>query len=138
MIKKPCCSRFSLRKFIHVKLFWTQFQNVHLQGPCSLWPCTISRPYCIVRILWQQKILQEFRLEKQMTSPIRKCWCYDLLYFGILVGLVTIVSGWLSDTFTISDTCLYGARNSKVKNFFQFIKWYQESFFDSNLAGQMS
>ena len=55
-----------------------------------------------------------------MTSPIRKCWCYDLLYFGILDGLVAIISGWLSDTFTISDTCLYGARNPKVKIFFQF------------------
>ena len=45
MIKKPCCSRFSLHKFVHLKFFWTQFKNVHLGGPCSLRPC-ISRPYC--------------------------------------------------------------------------------------------
>jgi len=46
MIRKPCFSRFSLHKFVHLKFFWTQFKNVHLQGPCSLGPC-ISRPYCI-------------------------------------------------------------------------------------------
>ena len=45
MIKKPCCSRFLLHKFVQLKYFWTQFKNVHLQGPCSLRPC-ISRPYC--------------------------------------------------------------------------------------------
>ena len=44
MIKKPCCSRFLLHKFVQLKYFWTQFKNVHLQGPCSLRPC-ISRPY---------------------------------------------------------------------------------------------
>ena len=45
MIKKPCCSRFLLHKFVQLKYFWTLFKNVHLQGPCSLRPC-ISRPYC--------------------------------------------------------------------------------------------
>ena len=45
MIRKPCCSRFSLHKFVHLKFFWTQFKNVHLRGPCSLRSC-ISRPYC--------------------------------------------------------------------------------------------
>ena len=45
MIRKPCCSRFSLHKFVHLKFFWTQFKNVHLRGPCSSRPC-ISRPYC--------------------------------------------------------------------------------------------
>ena len=35
-----------LHKFVQLKYFWTQFKNVHLQGPCSLRPC-ISRPYCI-------------------------------------------------------------------------------------------
>ena len=45
MIRKPCCSRFSLHKFVHLKFFWTQFKNVHLGGPCSSRPC-ISRPYC--------------------------------------------------------------------------------------------
>ena len=54
MIKKPCCSRFSLHKFVHLKFFWTQFENVHLQGPCSLRPC-ISRPYCIRFCLFQKK-----------------------------------------------------------------------------------
>ena len=48
MIRKPCWSRFSLHKFVHLKFFWTQFKNVHLRGPCSSRPC-ISRPYCIYR-----------------------------------------------------------------------------------------
>ena len=47
MIRKPCCSRFSLHKFVHLKIFLNQFKNVHLRGPCSLRPC-ISRPYWIV------------------------------------------------------------------------------------------
>ena len=37
--------KVSLHKFVHLKYFWTQFKNMHLQGPCSLRPC-ISRPYC--------------------------------------------------------------------------------------------
>ena len=45
MIRKPCFSRFTLHKFVHLKFFWTQFKNVHLRGPCSSRPC-ISRPYC--------------------------------------------------------------------------------------------
>ena len=45
MIKKPCCLRFLLDKFVQLKYFSTQFKNVHLQVPCSLRPC-ISRPYC--------------------------------------------------------------------------------------------
>ena len=45
MIKKPCCSRFLLHKFLQLKYFWPLFKNVHLQDPCSLRPC-ISRPYC--------------------------------------------------------------------------------------------
>ena len=51
MINKPCCSRFSLHKFVQLK--WTQFKNVHLQGPCSLRPC-ISRPCCIQKSKWQK------------------------------------------------------------------------------------
>ena len=59
MIKKSCCSRFSLHKFVHLKYLWTQFKNVHLQGPCSLRPC-ISRPYCsfIWGIVLQQIMLR--------------------------------------------------------------------------------
>ena len=43
--QKPCSLRFSLHKFVHLKIFWTLFKNVHCQGPCSLRP-RISRPYC--------------------------------------------------------------------------------------------
>ena len=32
-------------KNVHFKFFWTLFKNMHLQGPCSLRPCS-SRPYC--------------------------------------------------------------------------------------------
>ena len=53
--QKPCCSRFSLHKFVHLKLFWTQFKNVHLQGPCSLRPC-ISRPYCTWNFVFSFKM----------------------------------------------------------------------------------
>ena len=45
MLRKPCCSRFSLHKFVHLKFFWTPFKNMHLRGSCSSRPC-ISRPYC--------------------------------------------------------------------------------------------
>ena len=45
MMKKLRCSRFLLHKLVQLKYFWTQFKNVHLQGPCSLRPC-ILRPYC--------------------------------------------------------------------------------------------
>ena len=47
--EKLCCSRFLRYKFVQLEFFWTQFKNLHLQGPCSLRPC-ISRPYCITKI----------------------------------------------------------------------------------------
>ena len=49
--QKKCSSRFLLHKSVYyLKLFWTHLENVHLQGPCNLRPCT-SRPYCILSIL---------------------------------------------------------------------------------------
>ena len=46
MIKKPCCSRFSLHiNSFSSNFFWTQFKNVHLLVAYSLRPC-ILRPYC--------------------------------------------------------------------------------------------
>ena len=50
MIRKSCCSRFSLHKFVHLKFFWTQFKNMHLRGPCCSRSC-ISRPYCNVCLI---------------------------------------------------------------------------------------
>jgi hypothetical protein len=35
-IKQPCCLKFSLYKFVHLKSFLTLFKNEHCQGPCSL------------------------------------------------------------------------------------------------------
>ena len=32
MIKKPCCSKFLLHKFVPLKCFWTQFKNVQLEA----------------------------------------------------------------------------------------------------------
>ena len=55
MIKKPCCSRFSLHKFVQLKFLWTQFKNVLLQGPCILRLC-ISRPYYIHILMFKLKI----------------------------------------------------------------------------------
>ena len=61
--KKPCCSRFSLNKFIHLKFFWTQFKKVQLRGPCSSRPC-ILRPYCtsipdsVLTQILQQNVFQ--------------------------------------------------------------------------------
>ena len=49
--KKPCSIRFSLHKSMYFKVFWTQLETVHLQGPCSLRPCS-SRPYCTCFILF--------------------------------------------------------------------------------------
>ena len=63
MIKKPCCSRFSLHKFVHLKVFWTQFKNVNLRGLCSLRPC-ISRPYCI------SKNLQKYSKKTQAITRL--------------------------------------------------------------------
>ena len=45
--KKLCSLRFSIHKPLYLKLFWTQLENVHMQGPCCLKPCS-SRPYCTV------------------------------------------------------------------------------------------
>ena len=42
---KKCRSRFSLHKSVYLKLFWTQLETVHLQGPCCLRPCS-SRHHC--------------------------------------------------------------------------------------------
>ena len=47
MIKKTCCSRFLLHRFVQLKFLWTQFKTMLLQGLCSLRPC-ISRPYCSI------------------------------------------------------------------------------------------
>ena len=44
--QKTVLLKVLIHKFVQLKCFWTQFKNVHLQGPCSLRPC-ISRPYCI-------------------------------------------------------------------------------------------
>ena len=40
---KTCSSRFSLHKSVYLKMFWTQLETVHLQGPCCLMPCSSSR-----------------------------------------------------------------------------------------------
>ena len=70
-----------LHKFVQLKYFWTQFKNVHLQGPCSLRPC-ISRPYCIrfwgkyfikkwvTDCSWMKNLIP--LLLKIMTSEIKK------------------------------------------------------------------
>ena len=58
MLKKPCCSRFLLHKFVHLKFFWTPFKNVHLRGPCSSRLC-ISRPYCTYSFIEKIRI-QDF------------------------------------------------------------------------------
>ena len=86
MIKKPCCSRFSLHKFVHLNFFWTQFKNVHLRGPCSLRPC-ISRPYCNIKscycVVFTQKIVifhrnRDFNLCDSRT--LLKWFCSDLFH----------------------------------------------------------
>ena len=81
MIRKPCCSRFSLHKFVHLKYFWTKFKNVHLRGPCSSRPC-ISRPYCTVILVGGQKEL-EFGINK--CVPLRFLHLYFLLLSNIWI-----------------------------------------------------
>ena len=85
MIKKPCCSRFSLHKFVHLKFFWTQFKNVHLPSPCSLRPC-ISRPYFDWNF-WKKYC--EFNLRTFIFLYLRCIkrfffWsnCFSILFFG--------------------------------------------------------
>ena len=82
MIRKLCCSRFSLHKFIHLKFFWTQFKNVYLRGPCSLRPC-ISRPYCRPKVSLNQE-------------------CTVVMLRSSRVCLIKYVTSWNKLTSTIS------------------------------------
>ena len=61
-LKNSCLWRFSLQKFIHPKKFWTQFEIVYCQGPCSLRLC-ISRPYCTYRpIVWIHDMTERLQM----------------------------------------------------------------------------
>ena len=100
MIKKTCCSRFLLHKFVQLKCFWTQFKNVQLQGPCSLRPC-ISRPYCMRKIWYYQIWIQNnlgFMVLILIYIPLRlhspcfdsilllpKCICTYWVYFFVFI-----------------------------------------------------
>ena len=85
MIKKTCCSRFSLHKFVHLK-----FENLHLQGLCSLRPC-ISRPNCSPfdllpkwsgQVIWTEIKSTLFVLHKW---PINHLWKPDTRWWEITI-----------------------------------------------------
>ena len=87
-----CSSRFSLHKSVYLKSFWTRLENVHLQGPCRLRPCS-SRPYCtnIMTSVLQQplKIFSPGNiLFNAATCPDRKnlrlFYCCDSLIYSIV------------------------------------------------------
>ena len=48
IFKKPCSLRFSLHKFVYLKLFWTQLEIVHMQGLCSIRPGHVARGLTVV------------------------------------------------------------------------------------------
>ena len=64
--KKPCNLRFLLHKSVYLKLFWTQLESVHLQGPSILKPCSL-RPYVIRIEMLFQKGLQPLVYSKCTT-----------------------------------------------------------------------
>ena len=66
-----------LHKFLHLKLFLTQFKNVHLRGPYSLRPC-ISRPYCILNC--EDTCFLATKKSKDLYSPfiLKKQYLHDL------------------------------------------------------------
>ena len=86
--KKPCRLRFSLHQFVHLKVFWTLFKNVHCQGPCSLRPC-ISRPYCIIKIEhlcvyislyhWRSVYLKIWKGNVKCTN----LFCYEIIFLFV-------------------------------------------------------
>ena len=39
--QKTVLLKVLLNKYVQLKYFWSQFKNVHLQGPCSLRPCIL-------------------------------------------------------------------------------------------------
>ena len=77
MIRKPCCSRFLLHKFVHLKIFWTQFKNVHLRGPCSSRPC-ISRPYCNIKSKIYNSKAWNIHIYHRTTEQRNKSICSGL------------------------------------------------------------
>ena len=60
---------------MYLKLFWTQLENVHLQGQCSLMLC-VSRPYCTAKrqnialktSLFSGTIVEEDENEEMMSG----------------------------------------------------------------------
>ena len=124
MIRKSCCSRFSLHKFVHLKIFWTQFKIVHLRGLCSLRPC-ISRPYCTCRWLcfrskskkWWKIVLEDTKLvmillvgsyifEVKVKNHIREhktCYNFRCSYFVLEVCTYTIKSDTLEKKSSLSS-----------------------------------
>ena len=106
--KKPCSLRFSLHKFVHLKLFGNLLKNVHCQGPCSLRPC-ISRPYCN----FKKSIIYETNL--------------DYLMFRIFKAGVPFFSQNISFPKMIDLTQSY-SQKKKIDNYFSsyFMSHVQE------------
>ena len=92
-MKKPCCSRFSLNKFVHLKCFWTQFKNMHLGGPCNLRPC-ISRLYCRWILLYRSKSICTY-VSKIMVIVT---WVLSLSFFLLMSDFyysINVIISWI-------------------------------------------
>ena len=123
MIRKPCCSRFSLHKFVHLKYFWTQFKNVHLRGPCSSRPC-ISRPYCTsfffaIFQIHNSKVERRYLLHATMElEKSRLFHTFQVIDFLVKSCLLimryarTLVKSMVHFMFSSSSSCSFSCSSS--------------------------
>ena len=73
--KKPCCSKFSLHKFVHLKYFWTQFKNVQLLLLNRVKARRSKKPCCSKFSLHKFVHLKYFGPNsKTCTCEVRAAW----------------------------------------------------------------
>ena len=92
---------------MYFKVFWTQLVTVHLQGPCSLRPCSL-RPYCTYfilliheiaslpwvfehQMLWFDEFFEFFCARTKKFVKLQFWWntCFNLTSF-----FFSIFKGW--------------------------------------------
>ena len=115
MIRKPCYSRFSLHKSVHLKFFWTQFKNVHLRGPCSLRP-RVSRGLTVVLILNFRNIYLLILNRHVLFSKSNKDILQTKIKIFITYLAVYIMDSWNAKTFNRGSrrnkfiTCIFESK----------------------------
>ena len=90
IIKKSCSLKFSLHKFVHLKIFWTLFKNVHCQGPCSLRSC-ISRTYCSTKHLGTPK-LTKLNFYSIDDLPKSLLWPWEAIRAITTIKIIAIIT----------------------------------------------